>query len=825
MLCGCRSPEKKAVASDNPAIAYQAIRTSFEQGDLQVALQAVKEAEKSFAPGATAQNADWLLKFRLLEAEILIYQGRGSDALAVLNNLGSAPVTADLAIRQKVLLAWYYMGHGHPDLADQELQDAKTLSLLNHSSLTGEILLASANAQLHRGNLAQATAFFQQSLQIARTQNQPFLISQDLMNLGYVALEQEQYDQAVELFSEAVRYAQSIHARQVIESATGNAGVAYFYLGDYEKALLNFQTAEQNARKLGAVSGEANWLWNEGRSYAELGHSDDAKQSLEQALRAATAIGSLGRIAGINAQLGFLLYRQHQYSAAETYSDAALEAANQSGDAAIKIDAAYLNALVAAHDPNSLTAEALLLKVLHDPSGSPSLRAEVQNALANFYAGRHESEKAETWYRRSIQTFETERATIKDEDLKLPFFANGDALYRDYAAFLIASHKNDAALQLLDQGRARTLEEGLDPAKKSSHALLQSSLHPSAVARTLHATILFYSLGRDKSWLWAVTPQSEHLFILPGRADIQTRVQSYQKNILQSSDPIREANPDAQSLYNTLIAPAASLVPRNSRVFIIPDGSLNGLNFETLLAPATKTQGLHYWIEDADVTNASSIQMLSHFDANSADAAKTLLLMGNPVSPSPEYENLPNAVTEITEVQSHFPASDRTVLTQSSAVPAAYSAAHPERFAYIDFVAHGTASRLSPLDSAVILSAPPGHPDNFKLYARDILRHPLRARLVTISACYGSGLRAYAGEGLVGLAWAFLRAGAHNVIGALWQASDASTPQLMNQLYTGLNAGQPPDAALRAAKLSLIHSQSVYRKPLYWAAFQLYAGA
>jgi CHAT domain-containing protein len=158
-------------------------------------------------------------------------------------------------------------------------------------------------------------------------------------------------------------------------------------------------------------------------------------------------------------------------------------------------------------------------------------------------------------------------------------------------------------------------------------------------------------------------------------------------------------------------------------------------------------------------------------------------------------------------------------------VPAAYALSGPERFRYIHFVAHGTASHSSPLDSAVILSPAPANPEDFKLYARDIVQHPLQARLVTISACYGSGLRAYAGEGLVGLAWAFLRAGAHNVIGALWQADDAATPLLMDRLYGELQAGATPDAALRTAKLSLIHSSSVYRKPFYWAAFQLYAGS
>jgi CHAT domain-containing protein len=114
--------------------------------------------------------------------------------------------------------------------------------------------------------------------------------------------------------------------------------------------------------------------------------------------------------------------------------------------------------------------------------------------------------------------------------------------------------------------------------------------------------------------------------------------------------------------------------------------------------------------------------------------------------------------------------------------------------------------------------------DSFKLYARDIIHHPLRAELVTVSTCRSAGERAYSGEGLVGLSWAFVRAGAHNVIGALWDVSDASTPQLMDELYGELKQGETPDAALRHAKLTLLHS-GTFRKPFYWAPFQLYTGS
>jgi CHAT domain-containing protein len=175
-------------------------------------------------------------------------------------------------------------------------------------------------------------------------------------------------------------------------------------------------------------------------------------------------------------------------------------------------------------------------------------------------------------------------------------------------------------------------------------------------------------------------------------------------------------------------------------------------------------------------------------------------------------------------VRKHFPDAAETVIAKERATPVAYLKSDPGQYGFIHFVAHGTASRLSPLDSAVVLSRATSEEDSFKLYARDIVKQPLRAELVTISTCYGAGSRAYTGEGLVGLSWAFLRAGAHNVIGALWEVSDVSTPALMEQMYQEIGEGKPPESALRDAKLSFLRG-TAYRKPFYWAPFQLYTGS
>ncbi len=464
----------------------------------------------------------------------------------------------------------------------------------------------------------------------------------------------------------------------------------------------------------------------------------------------------------------------------------------------------------------------LLDTIYREPGKSNSLKCSIENAAANIAARDHKAHEAETWYRKSVATFETERSAVKEEELRLPFFANGDEIYRNYADFLIATHKPDAALRLLDLGRAKTLSEGLGMAARPNAVNGDPATNLSAIARRQNATLLFYSLGPEKSYLWAMDAKQTRLFTLPRKTDIDARVNAYQKAILKSADALREADVNAQALYQDLVAPAASMIPNGGKVIIIPDGSLNKLNFETLLVPG-KT-GLHYWIEDVTLTNANSIRMLSGLTVT-VPKEPTLLLVGNPIAEGTDYEALPNASLEVGKIAQQFPKQDRLVITQAKAIPASYAASRPAQFSYIHFVAHATASSLSPLDSAVVLSPSPGHPERYKLYARDIVRNPIHADLVTISACYGSGVRAYAGEGLIGLSWAFLRAGAHRVIGALWEADDASTPQLMDHMYRLIRNNDSPDTALRSAKLSLLHSGSIYRKPLYWGAFQLYGGS
>jgi CHAT domain-containing protein/Tfp pilus assembly protein PilF len=814
-LVGCSRRD-----SENPKELYRSARQLYEQGDLSGAISHARQAQAS----TIARDPQWAWRFRLLEATADVWQGGYEQALRLLNTDLPYPLAGgDLEIQQRMLRAIAEARLGEAEIASRELRRAKAVSDLTHSQLQAELLSISGLVALQHSEDETAGSMLREGLELARNQQDRYLLSVILLNLGGIALQKERYDEALDWSRTSAEVARSINAQLILEKDLGNVGWAYFQLGEPERALANFQQAEVQAAKCGATMDRIRRLANAGLAQYQLHNWKEAEAYYQQALELAQSVRSPDDILGTETELAFLLLERGELKLAKEKCDAALRIASKMGDRSAQDDPMFVQALLSVKAGDRKTAKDLLTNLEEVTTNSPSLRWKVEDELARLDGEEGDLATADAWFRKSIKTFEEQRSTLENDESKLPFSTNASQVYGDYAEYLVNHGRPDEALKLIDLGRAQTLLEGLGIAKNESQSLLSDNLDPRSVARQLGGTILSYSLGPAESYLWAISPTQVRFFRLPNETEISERVISYQKNIQRSNDILATDSESGRKLYESLVAPAQAMIPKNSKVFIIPDGSLNQLNFETLLVPQP---ALHYWIEDAVVVNANSVRMLAAFARHSrAKTPDGLLLIGDPISPGAAFEELPNASREATAVEKYFPADRRVVFTRERALPSAYAESHPERYAFIHFVAHGTASRLTPLESAVILSRTPGDPDTFKLYARDIKRYPLRAELVTISACYGSGARAYAGEGLVGLAWAFLRAGSHYVAGALWEVSDSSTPQMMDQMYAALEQGRTPDVAMREAKLSLVHSQGTFRKPLYWGSFKMYAGS
>jgi len=689
------------------------------------------------------------------------------------------------------------------------------------------VIRAKGGLAFERGFFENAKNAYLESLRSASRHDNKFLVATTLLNLSTTALQTGRYDEAVSWSLATSHAATQLGAEDVEEGARGNLGWAYLRLGDPERAATLFLEASKAAARLGDDHDEVTWFNTSGYVYMQLGDILRSKGFYEKSLQLARKIDSKEEISDILTDLALVEITSSDPDKSDFYSSQSLALAQQSGSHPDAMDAIAVQMQAAALRGDTVRAKKLLSAVEYDPDSQTSMKWACEDAMAKLYERNKQPAQAQTAYQSALSIFESARSRLQHEDSQLPFLANATRVYDDYIHFLVSEGKTQEALLVADQSRARTLAQGLGQLEAGKP---RAALAPQAVAQKAGATLLFYWLGERQSYLWAVTPEKTALFPLPPQREITPLLDRYRKSLLGAQDPLAASPSAGQALYTMLVAPAAHAIRPGAPVMILADGALSLLNFETLIVPPSPAKPAHYWIEDATLSSAPSLAMLATAKPSrtaTKPARSKLLLLGNPASSGEDYPELPYAATEMQRVAAHFSPGNEALFSRQQATPQAYLASDPRQFAYIHFVSHGVASRTDPLDSAIILSrseqsTPSEVQDSFKLYAREVMQHPIDARLVTISACYGSGTRAYVGEGLVGLSWAFLRAGAHSTIGALWEVSDNSTPQLMDALYRGIEGGQTPAAALRQAKLGLLHSTGSFRKPFYWAPFQLY---
>lgn len=789
------------------------MRSLFEHGQC----AASQELAATFAERLETTRPEWATRFRIIEAESDLWRGMNSEALGALSP--RIKTLHDSALKTELLAligrAYIHL-HRYPE-AEEELAQAQALCKLKNSAACGELLSSQAGLAAQRGDFQVAYALYSNSLSVARQFNQPWGESVALTNLGAISLREERFDDAIDWLHAATRIAQGLGADDVLLNAIGNLGWAYYNLGDPDKALEMYREAESRAIALGDIGGALAWLQTAGYIFQDKGDWTSARVSFVQALDLAKRINSKDDIVNALEDLAHVSIEAGDLGRATDYLNEVAPMLRENGNRLDTLDVILAQGKIAAARRQDQQAESIFRTVEKDPGSQTSMRLAAEHEIAKLYELQGNTAAAEHMYKTTLTTFESARAQLKNEDSKLPFLANATRIYDDYIHFLVAQGKTNEALELADQSRARTLAEGLGAVTTKS-TFQPVALHPNAMAQKTNSTFLFYWLGEKQSYLWAITPSKTALFPLPAQKEIKPKVEHYRKALLGPNNSAESLHDEGAALYQMLVAPAAPLIRPNSNVVILNDGALSKLNFETLIVPGPKP---HYFIEDATLISAPSLHMLASAKS-SPTSSKKLLILGDAVSPSPDYPDLPEAGIEMQQIQKHF--TTPTVFAREKATSAAYLSSAPQQYSYIHFVTHGIASQTDPLDSAIILSRNGTQEESFKLYARDIIQHPIHADLVTISACYGSGTRSYVGEGLVGLSWAFLRAGAHNVIAALWEASDESTPKLMDSLYQGLEKGMSPSAALRQAKLSLLHSQGSFRKPFYWAPFQIYTG-
>lgn len=767
------------------------------------------QATQGFKDSTQFPDLNW--KFRSLLADLRIRNNQLSSAVELVAPEPATGLPPDVDWR-------YSLSRADAHCRAQSYEGSKA-EFLRVENLAGsdperraELALIRGRCEVEKGNYAKASEFFKAA---AGSGSNDFVELYGIWGLGVAAMRTHDFENAAKWFTMALPREASLQAVPMQQATWGNLGYVSFELGDFETALKNSKAAAEAAEKLGLVDLQQKWLLDTGRAYGATGSSGLAEQYYRKALSLARGSHNddiAGRV--LHNLTLIALTRGNLKQAVELHSQAARLSLQGDSAAYFKFDEASIAAL----SQDWSKAERLLLDLLPAVKDDPRRTWMVQAQLAKVQAAQGNSRSADEWFQKSIDTMAEEAARRKTVEFSISMLDNWP-IFDDYIAFLIQQNQPERALQVAQLARARTLSEelGFKPVKESAGTWVSKI---KSLLRERKAVLLAYYEAEHETYLWAITGKSFRCMKLGvNQNDLETLADSYNQEITQHTTI--DSSPAQQKLYRILIKPVQNLIPHGSHVILLGDSALYRINFEALISDQGQP---HYWIDDAEIENASSIDLLMA-ESHILRTGRGALIIGAPTQVSSEYPLLPNAHKEVENVESAFAAASVKTFEDAAATPEAYTSSQPSRFKYIDFATHSDASSRDPLKSTIILSKDSS--GSFQLSAKQIVEQKprLNAELVSISGCYSGGKIKTSSEGLLGLQWAFMRAGAHQVVAGLWDVDDKSSPQIMGGLYQGITHRESAAKALRDAKLKMIHSGQIPPAPYYWASLQLYTGS
>jgi CHAT domain-containing protein len=786
-----------------PPETYEDAQAAFFRGDLKQATEAAHRGGERVRDGP--QSA-LFWKFRLLESEVLAAQSRNVEAEALLGM--PVPPRAELKqleARRLIDLAGLPGRMNGGELLQQAGEWA------TDPELAIRLHLAEGTRELNRDQFQRAHESFRTALQLANRQSNPYWQSFALKNLCYSSRRRNRYEEAIEFGLQALGAAEKMGYRRVAAQAHGNLVPAFRYLGDFESALLHGKQAIAFFRSIRAQGDIINCLSELGLVYDVINEPRKAIEYHRQAYEIAHEL-NLPDAARHAENLATALINTGQWDAATYWNQRASELAAKREIPFLKRNRARIEY----GRGNLQEAVRICGEVLQSDTTDAVIRWSVYDLLGEIEAKQNRFQEANRQFENALKVIEESRSEIAGANYRITLLSQLIPFFRERVDFLALQDDNAGALRAVESSRARVLAESLGRASKPQPFPDLRGLQN--FAKSTDSYLLSFWLAPKRSFAWLIGAKDTQRFQLPGSAEIEKLVTGYRTVVEHSiEDPIRANDAVGAALWNELLAEIAPRIPKNSRVIVVPDGPLHRLNLETLVVPSAHP---HYWIEDVELAVSPSITVAMSKWTPVPRNGESLLLIGAPDYTGTSYEPLKGAEREIHDIEARFPGTKPRV--GPDATPAAYREANPDQFKLIHFAAHAEANEERPLESVVVLSH---QADPYKLYARDVIDIPIHADLVTLSACHSAGTRAYAGEGLMGFAWAFLQAGAHAVVAGLWDASDQSTEPLMDKFYASIAQGQEPVSALRSAKLALLTGDVRFHKPFFWAPFQIYLGS
>lgn len=734
------------------------------------------------------------------------------------------------------------------------------------------------------GDRRAALDAYRQSLAISRAVGDRLTANSTLSNIGVAHHVLGEYDEAFKVFNEVLAVKREIGDRPGEAYALSNLGAVYALKGDAARALEFQGQALAIRRAIKDRLGEAVTLENIARVFYERKEYPRALELLRQALALTRAVQGREQEASVLYNLALTLRDSGDYAAALPHAReaTAIMETTRTSVAGEELRTSYF---ATAQDAYLLHISVLMGLHARAPAGGHDRAAwevfersrarGLLDALAESRAHIREGVDASLLAReRTLQE------QLNDAAFRQKILLNGEHTPEQAAA---AAARVQSLTGELQQTRARIRQTSPRYASLSALEPLDSKRLQSELLDA-DTMLLEYALGKEKSYLWAVTPASFKSFELAGGDEINAAARRLYK-LLQAPAGARpaarrqrrgaealpagpsdaELNAATAALSRLVLGPVAAELG-TKRLVVVASGDLQAIPFAALSkspAPAGArrrgaARAARPLVLDHEVVHAPSATTLAVLRAETAGrapAGKTLAVLADPVfsrddervkartaeSPTPpagspeegggrgvpavealRYERLPGTRREAEQILSLVPAAEARSALDFEASRATATGDQLGRYRYVHLATHGFIDPAHPELSGVALSMVDerGRPQDGFLRAHEIFNLRLPVEMVVLSACETGYGRDMRGEGLMSLTRGFMYAGAPRVVVSLWKVNDASTAGLMSAFYRNILVGRQRPAQALRAA-QLKMLRDGLTSPSHWAAFTL----
>ena len=823
------------------------------------------------------------------------------------------------------------------EIAQQSLQLWQST---NHKLGQAEAYMAVGEHQMIQNNLIEATQSYETAQQLWQELNIPNRLAESLISLGQIEFRKGSFQNTLSFYTQAQQLITDEDAEPyMMGQIKAGLAEAFLEIGLPLSGLDRYREALDYFRQTNKPYAIAGMQWGIGSAHYFIGNYSEALAILKSARADAIGIKQIMLAALCDDFTGRSYFELHDYPAALTAYQAALDGFVQSGN---PVEAGRITALmgrVYEQQGNFNAAKSQYLKAL----ASFEKLSDELNESATLYAlgslalKQNSIDAAQNYLKQSIEMTDKIRRVSTNADLTAAFSARVHERYEKYIDCMMRKHEASESQQVVrdafetsEKARARSLAEllsatqanlfpGLDPQLAAQERSLRGSLNdlenakirllsrrsyqtselntleseyqqlkakhdqliqgirsrnpsyeqaiqPTAwdlgqiqqqVVTDDQTVLLEFSLGEEKSYLWAVTRSGIRSYELPNEKQIDDLARRVHKllSTIPVSDNDSELTGAVQELARTILWPAAEHL-NNHRIIVVPDGVLNYIPFQILPSPSSDKP----LVEDREIVNAPSATTLGELQQEAMErqpAGNVLAAFGDPVFAG-DYQakekDTSNNVLATAQLRSALRDNDlndqtfdptaltrlfhakreldslREVAGERSLIVREYDATR-ERFLKTDFtqfeilhlVTHGYYNQKHPENSGLVLTdinRDQTHLQGF-IGLRDIYELRAPVLLVVLSACQTALGENVRGEGIMGLTRGFMHAGASSVVASLWDVDDRATAELMKLFYSNmLEHGMKTGEALRAAQNS-IRQRPEWRSPHYWAAFTL----